>query len=238
MSIKLQLKEVGRRFSDKTLVRFTRYFKFRAELMQTNVQTICHNRAIEDSADYAEEHMQAALMFQNRVPLWDYAWSKITTTGLVLEFGVFKGASINHFAKKTSQRLYGFDSFEGLKEDWKGHNLPKGFFHLGGKLPPVEANVTLIKGWFDETVPGFLAANAGPISFLHVDSDTYEAAKTLFELLAPRFVPGTVILFDEYFGYRGWRIGEWKAWQEHVKATGQRYEYLGFADEQVAIRLL
>jgi len=235
--MKQALKEHLKTFCDKTLVRFLRYLTFRATLSHTNIQAVCHNRAIADSADYADTHMPAALMFQNRVPLWDYAWSNIVITGLVLECGVFKGASINHFAKKTPQTIYGFDSFEGLKEDWKGHYLPKGFFNLGGQLPRVATNVTLIKGWFDQTLPPFLLTHEGPIAFLHLDSDTYEAAKIVFEQMAPRLVKGTVILFDEYFGYRGWRMGEWKAWQEYVADHGTRYRYLGFPDEQVAIIL-
>ena len=40
--------------------------------------------------------------------------------GLFLEFGVWKGGSINLFAKQLSKNgntIYGFDSFEGLKEE-------------------------------------------------------------------------------------------------------------------------
>ena len=32
----------------------------------------------------------------------------------------------------------------------------KGKFNLGGVLPPVKPNVQLHKGWFEETLPGFL----------------------------------------------------------------------------------
>ena len=233
--MKRQIRTCLKKIADKTLVPSVRYLKFHGQLGHDNVQLVSHNRAIADSADYAEKHMPAALMFAHRVLLWDYAWSKVTLNGLMTEFGVFKGASINHFAKKTPAMLYGFDSFEGLQEDWRGHNLPKGFFNLGGQLPKVEKNVTLIKGWFDKTLPPFLASHPEPLAFLHIDSDTYEAAKYLLTELELRIVKGTVILFDEYFGYRGWRIGEWQAWQEFLARTGTKYRYLGFADEQVAV---
>ena len=57
------------------------------------------------------------------------------------------------------------------------------------------------------------------------------------KVLEGKLQKGTVIVFDEYFGYRGWRSGEWKAWKEFGELTGLQYEYLGFTKEQVAIRI-
>lgn len=56
-------------------------------------------------------------------------------------------------------------------------------------------------------------------------------------LLGDRITRGTVILFDEYFGYRGWRLGEWKAWQEYTSRKALRYEYLAFSPTQVAVKV-
>ena len=78
--------------------------------------------------------------------------ANVQLNGLLIEFGVWKGRSINYFAKRVSETIYGFDSFEGLKEDWSGWGFAKGAFDLGGKLPKVENNVILIKGWFDKTL--------------------------------------------------------------------------------------
>jgi len=98
--------------------------------------------------------------------------------------------------------------------------------------------VELIKGWFDETLPRFLTQHPGNFAFIHVDCDTYEATRTLFQAAGGRVAAGTVIVFDEYFGYPGWRVGEWKAWQEFVGERGVRYEYVGFSVNQVAVRIL
>jgi hypothetical protein len=38
---------------------------------------------------------------------------------MVCEFGVWKGATINYIASKTPGPVHGFDSFEGLPEDWR-----------------------------------------------------------------------------------------------------------------------
>ena len=149
--------------------------------------------------------------------------------GLLLEFGVQKGGSIRALARMTPRTIHGFDSFEGLPEAWAGTPEQRGKFSLGGKTPSVPANVTLHKGWFDQVLPGFLAAHAGPVAFVHVDCDIYSSTKTVLEALKPRFVPGTVLLFDEYFNYPNWRQHEFKAFQEFVADTGARYRYVGYS---------
>ena len=68
--------------------------------------------------------------------------------------GVFSGKTINHIAKKIKYNIYGFDSFEGLPEFWR-EGFEKGTFNLEKKLPIVEPNVKLIKGWFDKTLQNF-----------------------------------------------------------------------------------
>ena len=50
-----------------------------------------------------------------------------------LEFGVFSGTSINFFSQKINKNIYGFDSFEGLREDWLGTTVTKGTFDLKKK---------------------------------------------------------------------------------------------------------
>jgi len=96
----------------------------------------------------------------------------------------------------------------------------------------------MVPGWYDETLPPFLAANGGSFDFMHLDSDTYESTRLVLALAADRIVPGTIIVFDEYMGYRGWRIGEFRAWQEFVQEGGRKYEYLAFTNDSVAVRVV
>jgi len=234
------MRRFARRFVDGTVIRLLEYVRRTLpsgrdiELVPRLIPELLR-RAVADSADYADTHMAAALGFSDQKDARTHAFGRRPAAGLILEFGVRAGRSINFFAGLTDQPLYGFDSFEGLREDWKGTGHAAGHFGVGGRLPSVPAHVTLIKGWFDEVLPGFLAAHPGPISFVHIDSDTYEAAATILRLAADRVVPGTVVMFDEYFGYRGWRMGEFKAWQEFVTQHGLRYEYLCFSDDSVAV---
>jgi hypothetical protein len=134
-------------------------------------------------------------------------------------------------------QFHGFDSFEGLPEDWFGMPLVKNSFSLKGGLPKVPRNVTLNKGWFNETLLQWCQTHQDKIAFIHIDCDLYSSTITIFEALVHRFQVGTVILFDEYFNYPNWEYHEYKAWQEIVVKYGIIYDYIGFARQQVAIKI-
>lgn len=157
--------------------------------------------------------------------------------GLVLEFGVRHGTSIRQIADLVKQPVHGFDSFEGLPEVW--HHEPKGSYTTKGEIPKVPKNVRLHVGWFEDTLPEFLKVHEGPVRFINVDCDIYSSTKTVLDLLAPRMVPGSVIVFDEYIGNEHWREDEFKAFQEAVARYGWTYEYLCFSifTKQVAVRI-
>ena len=115
----------------------------------------------QESTDYFKKHENKIMLFNKRENLWDYTLEKIISEGDILEFGVWYGKSINYMSKKLKNRkFYGFDSFEGLQEDWYGTWMPKNFFDQKGKLPKVPKNVKLIKGWFINTVPDFMENNS------------------------------------------------------------------------------
>ena len=96
----------------------------------------------------------------------------------------------------------------------------------------------MVKGWFDETLPNFLKEHTAPIKIIHIDGDTYQAAKAALDLTGERLIPGSIIIFDEYFGYLGWRDGEYKAFQELVKQHDINYRYLGFSENTVAVEII
>ena len=104
----------------------------------------------------------------------------------------------------------------------------KGRFNKQGKLPKVPGNVILHPGWFEESLPGFTEKFRDPVAYMHVDCDIYSSTKTVFNHLAGQIVPGTVIVFDEYFNYPNWQQHEYKAFQEFIAEHNLQYEYLGF----------
>ncbi len=192
-----------------------------------------------EASQYAVARMAAAKRFESAEWLRDFAVSQAPETGMVLEFGVFSGQSINRMAAALPRRrLFGFDSFEGLPETWRP-GFPRGAFRTD--LPKVRDNVELVVGWFDQVLPDFVKSHPGePVALLHVDCDLYSSTKTIFSLLGDRIGAGTIIIFDEYFNYPEWAQHEFKAFQEFVAERRISYEYIGLvpSHQQACVRIL
>ena len=156
-----------------------------------------------------------------------------------LEFGVWKGESINFIAQALPERdIYGFDSFLGLEEDWNGHSLTKDSFSTDGKLPKVKKNVHLIPGWYQNTLPNFLSKTPfKSLALLHLDSDTYTPTKFVLTSLKRFISEGTVIIFDDFFGYPNWDSHDFKAWSEFIEENNVKFNYLGFTNNQVGLQI-
>jgi len=200
--------------------------------------------AIKRSVEYVTENMPNALYFDSKLKLRSYTVDLLpilqSPDGLILEFGVYKGTSINQFASLCpNSKIFGFDSFLGLEEDWTGHWPRKGWFNLNGLPPSVQKNVTLIQGLFEDTLPEFLVTISNEVIHLvHLDADTYKPTKFVLEHLIPKLKSGTIIIFDEFFGYPGWELHEYKAWNEVVLTHDVPFEFIGYTEKQVAVRLL
>ena len=211
------------------------YPRFLHFLDGQNIERKLQDLALEDTARFIEANLADVPAFKNDFALLEFALKKVRLDGLFCEFGVFQGTTINHLARLTTQTIHGFDSFEGLPEFWRP-NFDKGRFAVA-KLPSVRANVQLYKGWFNESLPPFLAANKGPAAFLHIDCDLYSSTQTIFQLFRDRIRPGTVIVFDEMFNYSGWQQGEFKAFNEFIAETGMKFDWIGYCcyHEQAAV---
>lgn len=206
--------------------------------------------ATEESARYVIQHMRNARAFIFREEYHAWLKEKIrsvqTDNGMNFEFGVARGDSLQVFAGGGGiNRFYGFDSFEGLPEDWfskEQGGLGKGTFRQDS-LPFVPENTELIKGWFDESLPAFVSRadiQGKTADFIHIDCDLYASARTVFQFMAPFIKKGTILAFDEYINYPGWQMDEFRAFQEYVQAYQVKYEYLSFVERgcQVCVRVL
>lgn len=188
--------------------------------------------AKRETVEYIKPHLATAMLLPDRYALLNHALetaAEANLGGLYCEFGVAGGKTLRHIAARAPREVHGFDSFEGLPENWVGTAEKAGKFSQKGKLPKAPRNVRLHAGWFDRTLPAFLAANPGPVSFLHMDADIYSSTKTVFDLMRERIGKGAVIQFDEYYNYPGWKLHEHRAFQEFVAERGLRYRYIGFS---------
>lgn len=212
-------------------------------LLRQHDRNITHQMeriACDETARFVIEHMLLVPSFPSRFEVMDHSLKYVDSKrdGLYCEFGVYEGSSINYIASKIDRTIHGFDSFEGLPEDWRA-NYRKGKFNVP-ELPKVLQNVKLHKGWFNESLPVWAKENPGPILFMHLDADLYSSTKTVFDVLGDRIVPGTVLQFDEYFNYPGWQEGEHKAFTEFVESRDVKFEYLAYrsGESQVSVRIL
>lgn len=114
-------------------------------------------------------------------------------------------------------RFFAFDSFEGLPENedpdiplhWTGDqpmSYPKYLFEKNLKKAKVDMNdVVMVEGFYDQTLTPQLydEMQIKGASIIHIDCDLYESTKTVLDTIKPLIGDGTVIVFDDFFYYRG-----------------------------------
>lgn len=209
-------------------------------LFFNNTEIQLQKKATETTCNYIYEKLKNAKALNSKFEVLDYALKKTSCNeGPFMEFGVYKGLTINYISKKIPQRkMYGFDSFLGLPENWRS-GFSKGMFRVK-KLPRVQKNVSLIKGPFKDSIAYFLENNKlSFIPFLHIDCDLYSSCNTVFKKLEKFLSPKTIIVFDEYFNFPGWEKSEFLAFQKFIKRKKINYRYIAYNKfhEQVAVQL-
>lgn len=158
---------------------------------------------------------------------------RLNPRGIALEFGVGKGESTRLIA--AHMPVIGFDSFEGLPEDWRS-GFPAGSF---AHHRPSISNCDLVIGLYADTLPDMGVQHLDQeIGLLHIDCDLYSSTATVFEHIGPCIGPGTCIVFDEWHGYPGAGLHEQRAWREFVENTEIAWEVIGHGFEQWAIRIV
>ena len=189
-----------------------------------------NRRAAVESFDFVDEAMPNAVFSLDQMSIIESKKDQMMNlNGHIVDLGVYKGGSTRALARIfPGHVIHGFDSFEGLPEDWS-HVLKGSFGEIEGVLPDMPDNVRLYKGWFDDTLPGWAEKYDGkPISILRVDCAIYSSTKTIFDTLGHLVKSGTWIVFDELIGYRGFKSHEYKAFKEFQVKTGIEFEYVAF----------
>ena len=195
---------------------------------------------------FFEKDMKRSAIFLKSNDIRKYSISKAlnnsnNSDNLFLEFGVYKGDSINLFGKFLQQhnrQIYGFDSFDGLEEEWNMNDYnPIGRFSLNKKSPKVVKNVNLITGKVQNTLEKFLEDKKDKkIIFAHMDMDTYTPSSYTLSKIKPFLHKGSVILFDEFYGFPNWQHHEYKAFTETFNEN--EYKYIAFCESEVAVEIL
>tara|TARA_B110000211_G_scaffold10883_1_gene11477 strand:- start:1013 stop:1729 length:717 start_codon:yes stop_codon:yes gene_type:complete len=206
---------------------------------------IYYDNLSQECYDFFKSKMKSSSIFLKVEDIRNFAIYKAienskNSENIFLEFGVYTGGSINLFSKQLktiNANISGFDTFEGLTEDWLTHVFfPKGSLSLNSKLPKVEKNVRLIKGKIQDTLSSFLDENSKKkIMFAHMDMDTYSSTKYALTKIKPFLRKGSVILFDELYGYPNWQQEEYKAFTEVFNEN--EYKFIAFCESEAAIEI-
>jgi len=140
----------------------------------------------------------------------EFAAKRAITNGVSnvwAEFGVQDGESARQIQEflPLDGKFYLYDSFQGNPGHWYAN---KGPGHRRSNGVPVfeDSRITIIAGWFEDTL-----TLRDVLGFVHIDCDLYSSTKTVLDRIC--VVPGTVILFDELWGYGQGPNSE--AWKEH-----------------------
>ncbi len=164
--------------------------------------------------------------FRDRNTLFDHVAIDIAGQKvLYLEFGVHYGESIAYWAKllnNPESLLHGFDSFEGLPENWNT-NSGKGCFSTGGIVPMIaDPRVTLYKGWFQDTLPQWVVPPHDQL-VIHFDADLYSSTIYVLNALRRHIIVGTILHFDEFCD----RVHELRAFDEFLSETRMKFRLIG-----------
>jgi len=168
--------------------------------------------------------------------------------GSYLEFGVFRGSTFSYFYhlfKRYNMEvsMYAFDSFRGLPQpegiDAKaGHKqFSAGEFSCSEQdfIDRLSANgvprsaYTIIPGYFEESLTPELYSRIDltRAAILWIDCDLYESTKPVLRFIRPILRDGTLLIFDDYYCFKGNRkFGERRAFEEFAATS----PHLGFTE--------
>lgn len=151
--------------------------------------------------------------------------------GVALEFGIGQGVSTRLIAEHMP--VVAFGSVEGLPEDWRP-DFPKGSFAY--PVPDVP-NAEIHEGWFDDVLPAFDFDGLERVGLIHLDADLRSSTATALKHSRPCIKPGTILVFDEWFGYPTCEDHEQAAWREFADETGVSWTVLGHSQQAWAIEI-
>ena len=182
---------------------------------------------------------------------------KSETLGSYFEFGLYQGQSIVTAYKIHTQiddfprHFYGFDSFSGLPPLSEDDNLNDyGVFYEGQfsvSKSQVSANLikngmpgnsfTLIEGFYNESLyeeSTIEILGDTKAALVHIDCDLYSSAIPCLDFIAPRLVDGAILMFDDWFCYRGREdkgvrraFNEWSNKVEYSFTEYSKYSWSG-----------
>ena len=152
------------------------------------------------------------------------------------EFGVWRGIAFKYLIK-TFKKGFGFDSFEGIPEDWD--DMKAGSYTSDGIIPKIKGGEFIV-GKFEDTLPDFFSESRPTASIINFDADLYSSTICALNWVSSVIDEHTILIFDEFLINPNWENDECKALEEFCFQNNYKYEVLAvsFFSKQVAVRLI
>lgn len=151
------------------------------------------------------------------------------------EFGVWRGESFKYLIK-SFKKGFGFDTFEGLPEDWD--DFKAGSYSSDGSIPKISGGEFIV-GKFEDTLPDYFSTTRPKAALINFDADLYSSTICALNCASSVIDQHTILIFDEFLINNNWENDEFKALEEFCSQNNCEYEVLAisFFTKQVAVRL-
>ena len=175
-------------------------------------------------------------LYFSRWALFDHVINLSKKNRPFYEFGVWRAEAFRYLIK-TFKKGYGFDTFEGIPEDW--HDEKAGTYSSDGNIPKIEGGQFIV-GKFEDTLPSFFAEKRPTASIINFDADLYSSTICALNHAKPVIDHHTILIFDEFIINENWEQDEYKALEEFCANNQYSYEVvaISFFTKQVAVKII
>ena len=195
------------------------------------------------------KYMKKVPLFRNGNDIREYSFKRLfqnfpNQNYQIIQLGVNNGINSKHYSClikkfKCNCKIIGFDSWKGLSEDWRG--MSKGRYkgsQLFSKPQPPDFCIFKEGNVADELNKFLTKENERLLNLVHFNLDTYNPTKLCLSLLKPYLKKGTILIFDDFYGYPGWSIHENKAFEEFLIESQMKYKFVCFGKFECAMEIL
>ena len=181
-------------------------------------------------------YSRCSKVFDNRFQHLEYCFNQSPQSGFNLEFGVYKGQSLEYLSSLTDVPIWGFDSFSGPQNEsvWnlRGEkNTQKAISSF------IQKYKYIVEGYFEKTLPGWIKKNdVRDISFVHYDAGDYDSASYVMKTILPLMKNKSILVFDELIpSPTELELSEYRAFTENYS---DEFEIISISGHSVGIKIL
>jgi hypothetical protein len=190
--------------------------------------------ASSSSVRWLHRHADDATLYELRTGVIDHALQNLAVGGDILEFGVFQGAVTRYIFPRAANRQYhAFDSFRGVPKAMS-LTVARHSFSLDGLVPDLPGGVIVHDGWFSDTLPVYRRNYMAPVALAYIDCDLYESVETVLAKIQDRLVPGSILIFDDWYNFPNWERHSYRALKEAESRTKWQFVPMAFSTREHA----